>query len=181
MSDGREIIMSDERSVLAREWSLVPGWARILAAVFMLAVVALLVFLLQGTRGVVGLMFLPVVIVTGPLTALWVLAIGYVSGDAPRRGMSRALWLTIVILVPNAIGFVLYFVLRDPLRKPCPHCGEPTSTTFQHCPRCGNALRPSCPRCQAPQRDGDRYCPRCGNALDESASHGDALPEGVVK
>src|SRR5260370_32323844 len=45
---------------------------------------------------------------------LYVLLIGYINGDAKRRGMRYVLWTFLAILIPNSIGVILYFVLRDP-------------------------------------------------------------------
>ena len=49
-----------------------------------------------------------------PLFVL-VLLIGYVNADARRRGMRYVMWTWLAILIPNAIGIILYFVLREPL------------------------------------------------------------------
>jgi hypothetical protein len=42
-----------------------------------------------------------------------------------------------VIFVPNAIGFILYFLMRDPLRVNCPKCGaviDPKSNLLPELP-----------------------------------------------
>ncbi len=49
-----------------------------------------------------------------PLFVL-VLLIGYVYADAKRRGMRYVMWTLLAIFIPNAIGIILYFVMRDPL------------------------------------------------------------------
>src|SRR6202034_4687205 len=45
----------------------------------------------------------------GALASLYVLMIGYISNDAPRRGMSTRLWMVCVVM-PGGIGAVLYFL-----------------------------------------------------------------------
>ncbi len=55
----------------------------------------------------------------GGLLACLVLLIGYVNGDSKRRGMNSLLWTLLVIFIPNALGFVLYFFIRQPLRSTC--------------------------------------------------------------
>src|SRR6202453_5036576 len=44
------------------------------------------------------------------LAALYVLMVGYVSRDAPRRSMSTRLWVVICLALPGGIGSVLYFL-----------------------------------------------------------------------
>src|SRR6201999_860016 len=48
------------------------------------------------------------------LAALYVLMVGYVSRDAPRRSMSTRTWVIICLAMPGGIGSVLYFLLREP-------------------------------------------------------------------
>lgn len=55
-------------------------------------------------------------IVPATILAFLVRMIGYVNRDAGRRGMNRLAWTLIVIFVPNAIGFIIYFLMRNPLR-----------------------------------------------------------------
>ena len=50
----------------------------------------------------------------GALAALSMLVIGYISNDAPRRGMSARLWM-ICVIIPGGIGAALYFLLRQPI------------------------------------------------------------------
>ena len=122
--------------VIAREHNAPPAWGRALLGVLVGAV----------------------------LVAYFVL-IGYVSRDAGRRGMNRVLWTAIAILVPNGLGIVLYFVLRQPLATRCPACGAAVQPAFHYCPRCSTKLHPSCPHCQREVQIGDKFCPYCGGAL----------------
>jgi hypothetical protein len=73
----------------------------------------------------------------GGLFTLWVLALGYVYGDARLRKMPAVPWLLIAMLVPNLLGFLLYFVLRKPLGRPCPQCGQAITPEQRFCSWCG--------------------------------------------
>ncbi len=73
----------------------------------------------------------------GCLFLIWILALGYVYGDARRRNMPPALWTLVAFLVPNLLGFLLYFVLRKPLGRPCPHCGQAITAEQRFCSWCG--------------------------------------------
>jgi RNA polymerase subunit RPABC4/transcription elongation factor Spt4 len=96
-----------------------------------------------------------------PLVAL----IGYVYGDAKRRRMRYVMWTWLAILVPDMIGVILYFILRDPLPKPCPGCGNLVKAGFVFCPHCGTSLQPSCPNCGRAVELGWANCPHCGQKL----------------
>ncbi|HXO20022.1 MAG TPA: hypothetical protein VOA87_08875 [Thermoanaerobaculia bacterium] len=69
--------------------------------------------------------------------AAFVLALGYVYGDARRRGMSPPLWTLAAFLVPNLVGFLVYFLLRKPLLEPCGSCGRGMAAGQAFCPACG--------------------------------------------
>jgi RNA polymerase subunit RPABC4/transcription elongation factor Spt4 len=99
----------------------------------------------------------------------WVLLIGYVYADAKRRGMRYVLWTWLSIFVPNAIGIVLYFVLRDPLPRPCPHCAALVRESYVFCPSCGTAMQPTCPKCRRGVEPGWSNCPHCGGKLPSPA------------
>ena len=107
------------------------------------------------------------------ILCVYTLLIGYVAGDAKRRGMRRVLWVLICIFVPNGIGIILYFILRDPPLYPCPKCGTQAQGSFVFCPNCGGELHPACPQCKRAVGDGWKRCAYCGAALD-SAPSGDS-------
>jgi hypothetical protein len=73
----------------------------------------------------------------GALIATWVLCLGYVYGDARRRCMPPVLWVLIAALVPNLLGFLLYFGLRRPIALPCAHCGQAITADQLFCSWCG--------------------------------------------
>jgi len=100
----------------------------------------------------------------------YVLLVGYVYADARRRGMRHVLWTLIAIFVPNCIGIVLYFVLREPLTLCCPKCATPTKTTFAYCHQCGAEISPACPQCRRPVDATWKACPYCGTSLVGRAS-----------
>lgn len=69
----------------------------------------------------------------------WLLALGYVYGDAKRRGMPAGLWTLIVLFTPNLIGFLFYFAMRKPLLAICSNCGNGVSSDQHFCSNCGAA------------------------------------------
>jgi hypothetical protein len=99
------------------------------------------------------------------VVAAYVLLVGYVSGDAQRRGMRQALWTLIAIFVPNCIGIILYFVMREPLMAFCPNCGAPSKPTFAYCHQCGTEISQACPHCRRPVDAGWKACAYCGCSL----------------
>src|SRR5215510_6590414 len=103
--------------------------------------------------------------VPGTIVAFLTLMVGYVNKDAGRRGMNRTLWTLLVIFIPNAIGFILYFLLRSPLRIDCPKCGTVVHPGVNFCPACRYGFHPTCPQCRATVRPGDTFCPNCGDKI----------------
>src|SRR5215472_14706911 len=73
----------------------------------------------------------------GTLASAYFLLSGYVYADAGRRGMPPIPWTALTVLIPNCVGFVLYFVLRKPILHPCPSCGCGVAPDAAFCPRCG--------------------------------------------
>jgi Double zinc ribbon len=153
-----------------REWAIVPTGARWTALLVGLAVTCLTAtfFLLPGFAerdGTSFLVRLPIFIaslVGVALVGAYVLLVGYVCGDARRRGMNSVLWTLLAIFIPNAIGIILYFILRDPVPVPCPACGTPARKGHAYCAGCGAAVRAACPQCHQPVEPGARNCTRCG-------------------
>jgi hypothetical protein len=96
---------------------------------------------------------------------IYLLLIGYVNGDARRRGMRYVLWTLLVIFIPNGIGIILYFILRDPAMRKCPKCGTMMRAGFAFCPACGTGVTQTCPACRHAVEPGWSHCPSCGKGL----------------
>ena len=153
------------------EIAIIPGWAYFVAAfIFVCIPVVFFEFVWprEANPPVAPLQIL-ISLLPGTILAFLVLMIGYVNRDAGRRGMGRALWTVIVIFVPNAIGFILYFLLRNPIRAQCPKCGTVVDPRGNYCPVCRYSFHPTCPQCQTAVRPGDTFCANCGGKLDSPA------------
>lgn len=96
---------------------------------------------------------------------LWFVMIFYVARDSRRRRMNVALWTLLVIIIPNALGFIIYFLLREPVPASCPKCSASMRPEFGFCPACGEALAPTCPGCRHPIEPGWTSCAFCGVKL----------------
>ena len=103
--------------------------------------------------------------VIGMLLAGYIVLVGYVHGDAKRRRMRYVLWTWLAILVPNGIGIILYFILRDPLPIHCSKCGASAHPAYAFCPRCGQGIAPACPQCKRVVQTDWLNCPYCGTRL----------------
>ena len=156
---------------LTSEIKIVPTWAWALAGIVFIA--AQIVF--NGAalwhsgappawcRAVLGLL-------AGIGGGCFLLLIGYINRDAKRRGMSPTLWTIMAVIIPNALGIILYFLLRQPRSSTCPQCGNAVQTGFNFCPRCSHKLSPSCPQCQRLVGVNDVYCPYCATSLRSPAA-----------
>jgi Phospholipase_D-nuclease N-terminal len=78
-------------------------------------------------------------LLVGILAAIWLLCLGFVFADARRRDMPAVAWMLMAMMVPNLLGFLLYFVLRKPLTDPCPSCGRVMSPEQPFCSWCGSS------------------------------------------
>ena len=156
--------MSATREAVA----LIPRPAWIVAVVVALGVAALLVMRLWPPSSDQMPLWARVLISTAVplLVGALILLYGYVYADARRRGMRALLWMLLAIFIPNSIGIILYFVLRDPLLQPCLRCGTPVKTGFAHCPFCGEVLTATCPQCKAAVESGWTNCASCGSKLN---------------
>jgi hypothetical protein len=131
--------------MLRRFISTVPKKVRLWA--WIVVVCALLIGLVVGyeaadhgavlrttsTFGSAGLMF-------GILAAIWLLCLGFVFADARRRAMRPVLWVLVAALFPHLLGFLLYFVLRQPIASTCAHCGKTVPLHQPFCSWCGASL-----------------------------------------
>ncbi len=96
---------------------------------------------------------------------IYVLLVSYVYGDSRRRGMRPVLWTLVALFVPNAIGIIAYFILREPVLHPCPSCGTAARREFAFCPSCGITLARACPSCRRPVEPIWTHCAHCGGKL----------------
>ena len=101
----------------------------------------------------------------GVLIMFW----GYVNGDAKRRGMRYVMWTLLAMFVPNTLGIILYFILRDPLMAKCPKCGAQGRVNFTFCPQCGAELTNTCASCKRPVEPGWKTCPYCRTTLGQTS------------
>ena len=160
-----------ETKTRALELSIIPGWARVVAALVFVGFVAVWgVFMatvpMQGPDArFMPLAFLAASVFGGSMLAALVLLTGYVNRDSRRRGMSAALWTTLVLVIPNAIGFIVYFLMRKPLQAPCPQCGRGIEAGSTYCPGCGAKVAFTCPHCDRGISESYAHCPHCGRAL----------------
>ena len=155
----------ESQTGLTAEIKIVPAWAWTLAVIaFVAAQWFFDITQLHEShppawaRALLGLL-------AGICGACYVLFIGYINRDAKRRGMSPTLWTIVATIIPNALGIILYFILRQPLSGACPQCGNTVQPGFNFCPRCNHKLSPNCPQCQRLVGVNDVYCPYCGTSL----------------
>jgi len=133
------------------------------------SIVFLLFFILFNAMFLHNVPPLPIRIL-GPIVvplmlAGYTLLVGYVYGDARRRGMRYIMWTLLAIFLPNGIGIILYFILRDPLPVHCTRCGAGVQATHAFCPRCGAGVQPACQGCHRILQPGWTHCAWCGNQL----------------
>jgi hypothetical protein len=149
----------------ANRRSVIPpvAWG-IAGTVFVLGFLLVNVFFLRQNRAPVPVRILVPVFV--PLIfAAYVVAVGYVYGDARRRGMRYVMWTLLAIFVPNGIGIILYFILRDPMPVYCSRCGHPMHADFAFCPGCGSTILPACQGCHKTLSPGWTHCAWCGRPV----------------
>lgn len=101
----------------------------------------------------------------GALASLYMLMVGYVSKDSPRRGMSARIWMIVCLVMPGGIGAVLYFLLRQPIISLCPACSTRVQSEYHFCPQCAYQVSASCGKCYRSVRITDLYCVHCGHDL----------------
>jgi RNA polymerase subunit RPABC4/transcription elongation factor Spt4 len=148
---------------IREELKLIPKWMVVLSALAFVGVQALLLLVAFAhdrhapplpLQGLIALL-------AGSILAFLILLVGYVNRDAKRRGMNYKLWTVLVLFIPNAIGYIIYFVVRKPITGTCPSCGATVNPGFNFCPKCKFNLHPACPECHRTIEAGATYCPYC--------------------
>lgn len=154
----------------ADEIRIISPWAYLFVGLGYVAAAAAVVFAtLSGKPPFPLVGMVPLAILGGTVIGCYFLLIGYVNSDAGRRGMSRLAWTLLAICIPNALGIVLYFVLRKPRIAICPQCQSALQPGYNFCPQCNFKVSPSCPQCQRVVGVRDVYCPYCGVSLSGKA------------
>jgi hypothetical protein len=154
-------------SRMGRELEVAPRAGVFVAAVVGLAAALAFTWAAQGFP-------LPLRVLFSALMGLLVFAYGflvaYVHGDAERRGMRPLIWTLVAALVPNGIGFLAYFVVREPLLRRCGSCGASARRDLAFCPQCGSALTSVCPGCRRAVEAHWTHCAHCGTKLGPDAA-----------
>jgi ABC-type Fe3+ transport system permease subunit len=179
------------------EFRIIPRW--LMALVFVLFLAAEVIAYIVNTHASLngGEMFPPelkgepllaslalsgIVALVSFFMATMIFMIAYVNRDAARRGMNSFLWtLLVLVLTPSSliIGFVIYFLMREPLPYPCPQCSASVSARFNFCPNCKCNLQPLCPQCKREVAELDKFCPFCGTDLGASRTELTPQPSNV--
>jgi hypothetical protein len=120
--------------------SVVPKQIKVAAAViFAIGVIA---GPLVGHSTITGLLGLGIGLLEGmavsAFLAAWLICLGYVYEDARRRIMPPVLWTLVALLVPNLLGFLIYFAVRRSIARPCGQCGQPVLADARFCAWCGH-------------------------------------------
>jgi len=181
-----------------QEFGIIPRWLIILVIVLFLAAqaIAFLVNMSALQRGdqifppelrdnpaLASLALAGIVTAASLCMAVMIFMIAYVNRDASRRGMSAALWTILVLILLPAwgfIGFVIYFLMREPLPYPCPQCGNTVGARFNFCPNCKCNLHPSCPQCKRETAESDKFCPYCGSDLKSALNAAEVPAQGTT-
>jgi|HubBroStandDraft_6_1064221.scaffolds.fasta_scaffold279610_2 hypothetical protein len=157
-------------SRLSKELSIIPTPARVIAAlIYLLTAVGFWAIYTFGNDA--GMKAMPLVgigaliFLAGIPLSIYALLIGYVNADAKRRGMRYVMWTLLALFIPNAIGIIVYFILREPVMKPCANCGQTMKAGYAFCPHCGFNLAPACPNCRRAVEPGWKNCAACGASL----------------
>jgi len=161
------------------EFRIVPRWLKVLCVILYIVAIAIGVIVVHASpdarpadlRDDVATATVAVIgIITGiaVLFSCFLLMLGYVNRDAKRRGMNSTLWtLLVLVLSPGyvGIGFIIYFLIREPLPYPCPRCSHLVGPRFNFCPNCKCDLHPSCPNCRREISETDKFCQYCAQEL----------------
>ena len=144
-------------------------------------------------------------IVGAYFVVLWLSAVVWTARDIHQRTPEpmAQLVFTLIVLIFNFPGLVVYRVLRPPLTlqeaeehrlessallreleqtPPCPRCGGEIAADYLACPRCALPLRLSCDTCERVLDPDWQICPWCTTTIQQSRNDGppasDATPGG---
>ncbi|MCU1314005.1 MAG: hypothetical protein JWM54_1762 [Acidobacteriaceae bacterium] len=159
---------SDQAPRLGAELRLIPLWSVVLSVLAFVGVEYLFWIVIPQYRHHPGPpvgVRLYFAVTWGALAALYMLMIGYVSKDAPRRLMSPQIWMMICFVMPAGVGSVLYFLLRQPVVSNCPACGTAIQSDYHFCPQCACQVSAACGNCYRSARPTDLFCVHCGHDL----------------
>lgn len=159
--------MSRAESQFQQDTRLIPWWSYVLAAIFFVGMPMLFMLVIapsdprprpRAYTAVMSVLF-------GMFLAFYMLMIGFVTRDSKRRGMNPIVWtLILVSLLPSGVGFIVYFLLREPVALRCPHCSQDIALDQNFCTQCRFQLKPICISCRHALADDDVYCAYCGTA-----------------
>jgi RNA polymerase subunit RPABC4/transcription elongation factor Spt4 len=144
---------------------VIPLAAWVTASVILVAMFLLLNWLILRDSNVPLAVRILVPVIPPLALAGLTLVIGYVFGDARRRGMRYVMWTLLAIFIPNGIGVILYFILREPIPGYCSKCGSLAKQGHTFCPSCGAGILPACAQCHRAGQPGWSHCAWCGAKL----------------
>jgi len=144
---------------------VIPLTAWVIASIILVAMFLLLNWLMLRDSSIPPAVRILLPIIPPLALAGWTLLIGYVYGDARRRGMRYVMWTLLAIFIPDGIGVILYFILRDPMPVYCSKCGSLTKQGYAFCPVCGAGILPACSQCHRAGQPGWSHCAWCGAKL----------------
>jgi hypothetical protein len=162
---------NETQTRLTAEMKLIPRWMYALAALAFLSAEIFFNVLLARQPNPPPAWLRPLFgTLLGVVVGCYLLLVGYVNRDARRRGMSPTLWTLVAIFIPNGLGILLYFILRQRLPGVLPRMGGALPAEIGSCPRCGYQLSGACPHCQRVVGAEDGYCRFCGTPLHQPAA-----------
>src|ERR1700677_799125 len=149
------------------ELRMIPIWSMVLAVVLFVGMQLIFHVVMPHHKHELLPLRLMMGYAWGTLWASYALLLGYVSNDAPRRGMSAGLWMLMCVVMPGGIGAVVYFLLRQPILMRCPHCTTELDASVHFCPQCQFQVAPVCGQCFRGVQITDVYCAQCGHEVAE--------------
>jgi len=150
---------------VSRSKHVIPFTAWVIAAIVFVAMSGLMIWIISQNRDIPLAVQIMLPVFPPALLAALTLLIGYVYGDARRRGMRYVMWTLLAIFIPDGIGVILYFILRDPMPVHCSKCGALVKQGYAFCPVCGAGILPACPQCHHAGQPGWSHCAWCGAKL----------------